>query len=91
MAKRGLLLMFLLLPTASAAAQTVLFDGVVHGDRKGVALLIPTAVTKDDYAVAGRFEYGLADRVNLFGLVGGMFNGGSRALAGGGDVLSPVR
>jgi hypothetical protein len=84
MAKGGWLLVLLLLPAASGAAQTVLFDGVVHDDRQAVALLIPTAVTKDDYAFGGRLEYGWADLFNLFGLVGGMFNGGSKALAGAG-------
>ena len=91
MAKRGLLLVFLLLPTASAAAQTVLFDGIVHEDRQRALLLIPTAVTKDDYAFAGRLEYGWADRANLFGLVGGIFNGGSKALVGGGWAATLFR
>lgn len=74
------------------AAQTVLFDGVAHPDRKGAALFVPTVVTADDYSVLGRLEYGLADRVNLFGLLGGRFTGNDATLlAGGGWAASILR
>lgn len=72
------------LVASSGAAQTVLFDGLVHDDRQAAALLIPTVVTADDYSVLGRLEYGLADRVNLLGVFGGRFNGDATALAGAG-------
>jgi len=75
-----LLLFFLV--AGPAAAQTVLFDGLVHEDRQAAAVLIPAVVTGDDYSVLARLEYGVADRANLFALLGGRFNGGATALPG---------
>lgn len=73
------------------AAQTVLFDGLVHEDRQAAALLIPAVVTEDDYSLLGRLEYGIADRANFFALVGGRFNGGGTGLAGAGWAATLYR
>lgn len=66
----------------SLSAQTVLFDGLTNGDRQATALLVPAVVTSDDYSLLGRFSYGVGDRVNLFGLGGGRFNGDAVGLLG---------
>ncbi len=79
-----LFFLFCFLSVAPAAAQTVLFDGLVHPDQQAAALLIPAVVTSDDYSLLGRLEYGIADRANFFALVGGRFNGGGTGLAGAG-------
>jgi hypothetical protein len=63
-------------------AQTVLFDGIVQEDRQAAALLVPAVVTGDDYSAFGRFEYGFADRIHIFGQMGGRFNGGATAMPG---------
>lgn len=90
--QRVLLLAFLFSAAAApVAGQSVLFDGLVHEDGEVAALLIPSVVTGDDYSVLGRLEYGVADRVNLFGLFGGRFNGGATALAGVGWAASFYR
>lgn len=78
----AILFLLLFLTAIPAAGQAVLFDGLVHQDRQAAALLIPAVVTDDDYSVLGRLEYGVADRANLFALIGGRFNGGATALPG---------
>lgn len=82
MLRRMMFLLLFLLAAAPAAAQSVLFDGLVHEDGQAAALLIPAVVTEDDYSAIVRLEYGVADRANLFALIGGRFNGGSAALPG---------
>lgn len=82
MLKRGIYLLLLALATRPGVAQTVLFDGLVHDEGQAAALLVPAVVTGGDYSILGRVEYGVADRVNLFGLLGGRFNGGATALPG---------
>jgi hypothetical protein len=57
---------------------------LAHGDGQAAVLLVLAVVTNDDYSLLGRLEYGVADRANLFGLIGGRFNGDSTALAGAG-------
>ena len=71
-----------LMTTTPAAAQTVLFDGLVHEDRQTALLLTPVVVTEDDYGLFGRLEYGIKERVNLFAQLGGEFNGDATLLPG---------
>lgn len=84
MMKRICCLLVLLFSANILQAQTVLFDGIVNEAGESSAMLVPVVITGNDYSVLGRYEYGVSDRVNVFGLLGGNFGGGGRALIGGG-------
>ncbi len=85
----GLTILFI--PAGAQAQQAVLFDGIVHEDGDREVLLVPTSVTADFYGLFGRFEFGLRDRVNIFGQAGAQFNGGSTVVVGGGWAANLYR
>ena len=91
MFRRTLYLFCFLTAVGSLKGQTVLFDGLVHGAGNSAAMLVPAAITGDNYTTLARYEYGMADRVNLFGILGGNFGGGSRGLAGAGWSATVLR
>ena len=84
MMKRILCLLILVFSANVLQAQTVLFDGIVNESGESSAMLVPVVITGNDYSILGRYEYGVSDRVNVFGLLGGSFGNGGRALVGGG-------
>jgi len=75
-------LLVLAVGVPSLCAQTVLFDGLTNGARQTTALIVPAVITSDDYSLLTRFDYGVGERVNLFGLGGGRFNGDATGLLG---------
>ncbi len=79
---RHILILFLLSCAPPLAAQTVLFDGLTAGERNTEALLVPGVVTGDSYGLFAKLDYGILERVNLFGTVGGTLNGGAHANGG---------
>ena len=92
--RKILALLFLLVPlfySAPASAQAVLFDGLTNGEGDVTALLAPAVITGDDYGLFARFDWGLRDRINLFGLGGARFNGGSHGLGGAGFSANLVQ
>ena len=91
MMKRILCLLVLVFSANVLQAQTVLFNGIVNESGKSSAMLVPVVITGNDYSVLGRYEYGVSNRVNLFGLLGGAFGGGARALVGGGWTATVLR
>lgn len=76
---------FLLLVVCTPVyAQTVLFDGITNGQKRGSVLLVPAVVTGNTYSTFAKFDYGITDRVDLFLLGGGTFNGGGHGFGGAG-------
>ncbi len=91
MIKRILCLLVLFFSANVLQAQTVLFDGIVNESGESSAMLVPVVITGNDYSILGRYEYGVSDRINVFGLLGGSFGNGGRALVGGGWTATILR